>query len=150
MTENQSKPFWQSKTLREMNSSEWESLCDGCGKCCLEKLEDEDTGVVYTTAVTCRLLDLKTCACSNYAKRFQYMDDCIKLTPQKIDEINWLPKTCAYLLVKEGKDLPSWHPLKTGDKQSTLKTGNGANKYGVHPVNASQNFIDYILEDDDV
>ena len=142
--------FWLNTPLEEMSESQWESLCDGCGKCCLEKIEDIDNGEVYATRISCRLLDCDTCRCSNYENRFKYMDDCIKISPKKVREINWLPKTCGYRLAKEKKDLPDWHPLITGDPKSTLKSGNSAKGIAIHPVLMDKNksFIDYIIDDD--
>lgn len=140
--------FWLNTALEKMTNSQWESLCDGCGKCCLEKIEDIDTGVVYTTRISCRLLDCQTCRCSNYENRFKYMDDCIKITPKKVREINWLPKSCAYRLVKEKKDLPDWHPLITRDPNSTVKSENSAKGIALHPVLITKSLIDYIIDDD--
>ena len=145
-----SEKFWLHKSLDEMNQQEWESLCDGCGKCCLEKLEDEDSGQIYTTAISCRLLDCTTCKCSNYEERFKYMDDCIKLTPKKVKEISWLPKSCAYRLVKEKKDLPLWHPLLTNNKNSTIESKNSAKEFVIHPYLITKPFVEYILDDDDI
>lgn len=141
--------FWLHTPLEKMTNSQWESLCDGCGKCCLEKIEDIDTGKVYTTKISCRLLDCDTCRCSNYEQRFRYMDDCIKITPKKVREINWLPKTCAYRLAKEQKDLPNWHPLITGDPNSTVKSGNSAKGIAIHPALMNGSLIDYIIEEDE-
>lgn len=107
-------PFWKTKTLAEMNETEWESLCDGCGKCCLIGLEDEDTGEIYLTDVACQLFDSGACRCSDYANRQKRVHDCVKLTPQNVAELNWLPKTCAYRLVAQGRDLFWWHPLVSG------------------------------------
>ncbi|KAF1854344.1 hypothetical protein Lal_00045021 [Lupinus albus] len=104
------EPFWKRKTLAQLDQEEWESLCDGCGLCCLQKLEDEDDGAVYYTRIACKLLDLKTCRCTNYPKRRDFVPDCIQLTPAQADEFRWLPPTCGYRLVAEGKDLPPWHP----------------------------------------
>ncbi|MFL1780637.1 YcgN family cysteine cluster protein [Candidatus Hepatincolaceae symbiont of Richtersius coronifer] len=140
--------FWLNANLYELNNDQWESLCDGCGKCCLEKLEDEDTGIIYTTKVSCRLLNIENCRCNNYKERFRYVDDCIKLTPKKVHQITWLPKTCAYRLVKEGKDLPLWHPLITGDKNSTAASGNSAKEFVIHPVMMTKSMVHYILEED--
>ena len=109
------KPFWKQKKLQEMSKSEWESLCDGCGRCCLNKLEDWDTAEIYYTNIACSELDCDTCRCKSYDFRFDVVPDCIDLTPQKVEEITWLPPTCAYRLVKEGKDLHPWHPLISGD-----------------------------------
>ena len=116
------EPFWRKK-LAEMSQSEWESLCDGCGRCCLVKLEDEDTEEVYFTSVACRLLDAGTCQCSDYANRQAKVPDCIKLTPELIATISWLPATCGYRLVHEGKDLPWWHPLVSGTPETVHEAG---------------------------
>ncbi|MES2743966.1 MAG: YcgN family cysteine cluster protein [Bdellovibrionota bacterium] len=115
--------FWKRKTLEEMSSSEWESLCDGCGKCCLHKIEDEDTGDIAFTNVACRLLDAKSCRCKNYPKRKKFVSDCQILTPKKVRKLVWLPSTCAYRLVAEGRDLPEWHPLVSGSRDSVHKAG---------------------------
>ncbi|MCK5167202.1 MAG: YcgN family cysteine cluster protein [Rhodospirillaceae bacterium] len=117
------QPFWKAKNLADMSPKEWESLCDGCGKCCLEKLEDEATGEISYTSVACSLLDLKTCRCAKYEMRHQHMDDCIQLDPKNISELKWMPSTCAYRLLSEGKDLPQWHPLITKNKNSAIDAG---------------------------
>lgn len=116
-------PFWKRKTLAQMNREEWESLCDGCGKCCLHKLEDADSGEVHYTGVACRLLDLDKIRCTRYAERARWVATCMVLTPDKIAEFSWLPGTCAYRLLHEGEDLPAWHPLITGDKNSVHEAG---------------------------
>lgn len=140
--------FWQTKSLYEMTKTEWESLCDGCGKCCLEKIEDEDTGKVYTSKISCRLLNLETCKCNEYQKRFQYMNDCIKLTPRKVYTISWLPKTCAYRLVKEKKPLPTWHPLISKEPNSTINAKQSAKEFAIHPKLMKYNLRFYILKED--
>ena len=117
------EPFWRRKTLSEMTRAEWESLCDGCAKCCLEKLEDSVTGEVSYTDVACRLLDADSCRCTNYENRHRFVPDCVKLTPRKVGTLKWLPTTCAYRLVADGRDLPAWHPLVSGDQQSMHKAG---------------------------
>ncbi|HWF01077.1 MAG TPA: YcgN family cysteine cluster protein [Caulobacteraceae bacterium] len=117
------EPFWRRKTLEEMTVTEWESLCDGCGLCCLIRLEDEATGEVTPTRVACRLFDGALCQCSNYAERRRYVPDCIKLTPGNIETLPWMPRSCAYRRLHEGKDLPAWHPLVTGDPQSVHAAG---------------------------
>src|SRR5579864_6135031 len=108
-------PFWRRKGLADMTSTEWESLCDGCGRCCLNKLEDEDTGRVYYTDVGCRLLDGTTCRCKDYDNRSEAVDDCVRLSPDNVAELDWLPQSCAYRLVANGRDLYWWHPLVSGD-----------------------------------
>jgi uncharacterized protein len=116
-------PFWKTKTLSEMNTAEWESLCDGCGKCCLSKLEDVDTGEIVWTSVACRLFDAGACNCRDYRNRTKKVDDCVQLTPQNVGTISWLPQTCAYRLVNEGRDLFDWHPLISGDPASVHAAG---------------------------
>jgi len=115
--------FWKTKTLSELNSQEWELLCDGCGRCCLVKLEDEDTGEIYTTSVSCSLFDTKTCRCKDYANRFEKISDCLDLDATKVRELSWLPETCAYRLRHEGKSLADWHPLNSGNRQSVIDAG---------------------------
>ncbi|HET9148380.1 MAG TPA: YcgN family cysteine cluster protein [Acetobacteraceae bacterium] len=122
-TDDGDQPFWRAKRLDEMSRAEWESLCDGCGRCCLHKLRDEDTGQVHFTNVACRLLDLGTCRCGDYARRQLRVPDCIALTPEALREIDWLPPSCAYRRLAEGKDLPDWHPLITGDPESVARAG---------------------------
>ncbi|NQV84146.1 MAG: YcgN family cysteine cluster protein [Rhodospirillales bacterium] len=112
------QPFWRTKTLDEMSRAEWESLCDGCAKCCLNKLENESTGEIQYTDVACRLLDTELCRCVSYDDRKRYVPDCRLLTPRAVRELNWLPSTCAYRLVDEGKDLYWWHPLVSGDPET--------------------------------
>jgi len=115
--------FWHDKPLLEMTPSEWESLCDGCGRCCLEKLEDINTGEISYTNVACSLLDSQTCQCSNYDERFRFMPDCVPLSPQNVSELKWMPSTCAYRMLAEGKELAPWHPLVSGDPESVMKAG---------------------------
>lgn len=115
--------FWEEIALTEMDATQWESLCDGCGKCCLHKLEDEDTGEVFVCNVACRLLNLDTCQCQDYENRKQLVPDCTVLTPQRIEEFHWLPETCAYRLLAEGKSLFDWHPLISGDPATVRSAG---------------------------
>jgi uncharacterized cysteine cluster protein YcgN (CxxCxxCC family) len=110
--------FWENKTLAELDSGEWESLCDGCARCCLHKLEDEDTGEVHYTSIVCQYLDHATCKCKDYVNRNVNVPNCVHLTLDNIEEFNWLPNTCAYRLMSEGKPLPTWHPLVTGRRDS--------------------------------
>ncbi|MGE4372087.1 MAG: YcgN family cysteine cluster protein, partial [Xanthobacter sp.] len=106
-----------------MTGDQWESLCDRCGRCCLVKLEDEDTGEIAYTDVGCRLFDTKSCGCADYANRSQTVPECVRLTPEVVETLSWLPPTCAYRLVREGKDLPIWHPLVSGDYGSVVSSG---------------------------
>ena len=128
------QPFWRTKTLEEMTADEWESLCDGCGRCCLVKLEDEDTGAVELTRLACRLLDHATCRCSDYANRFARVHDCIKIDAEKVRAIEWLPATCAYRLVGEGKDLAWWHPLVSGDPGTVHQAGISVRGWAINEV----------------
>ena len=116
--------FWEKVPLQKMSPAEWEALCDGCGKCCLNKLEDEETGEVALTRVACRLFDETTCRCSQYDIRHQFVPECIRLTPKTIpDHAYWLPQTCAYKLLWQGHSLPDWHPLLTGTPESVHEAG---------------------------
>ena len=118
------RDFWKRKTLAEMDQQEWESLCDGCGLCCLQKLEDEDDpAAIYYTRVACKLLDRDSCQCSDYQNRRKQVPDCIQLTPKDAKDFGWLPPTCAYRLVAEGDDLPPWHHLVCGDRQTVHQVG---------------------------
>jgi uncharacterized cysteine cluster protein YcgN (CxxCxxCC family) len=117
------KPFWEAKRLEQMSAQEWESLCDGCGLCCLIRFEDEATGEIVPTRVACRLFDSGACRCTDYAGRKAKVPDCIKLTPWNIDDLMWMPKSCAYRRLHEGRGLPSWHPLITGDPESVHAAG---------------------------
>ncbi|GGX82807.1 UPF0260 protein [Litchfieldella qijiaojingensis] len=123
--------FWERFSLDELTEDEWEALCDGCGKCCLLKLEDEDSGEVATLDVACQLLDTKSCRCSDYPNRFDKVPGCTRLTPDRIDEFRWLPKTCAYRRLHEGRRLASWHPLISGDPASVHRAGISVASYAV-------------------
>jgi uncharacterized cysteine cluster protein YcgN (CxxCxxCC family) len=110
--------FWKRKSLKEMTTDEWESLCDGCALCCLQKLEDEDTGDIYFTDIACRLLDVEACRCTDYANRAKLVSTCLVLSADDLEAFNWLPGTCAYRRLANGQELPDWHPLLTGNPDS--------------------------------
>ncbi|MES9824742.1 MAG: YcgN family cysteine cluster protein [Candidatus Thiodiazotropha endolucinida] len=116
-------PFWITTPLETMSREMWESLCDGCGKCCLQKLEDEETREIFNTNIVCDLLDLENCRCTHYAQRSKLVPNCVTLTPEDLNDPYWLPQTCAYRLLAEGKQLPDWHPLITGDPESVKNAG---------------------------
>ena len=115
--------FWKRKSLGEMNADEWESLCDGCALCCLQKLEDEDTGDIYFTDIACRLLDTDACRCTDYRNRAKLVSTCLVLSADEAEAFEWLPDTCAYRLLAGDHDLPDWHPLLTGDPESVHEAG---------------------------
>jgi uncharacterized protein len=123
MVNNSQDPFWKRVPLEEMTTEQWESLCDGCARCCLLKLEDEDTNEVFLTRLACRLLDLGTCRCSKYEDRQSHVHDCVTITPDKARNLSWLPGSCAYRLVAEGRDLEWWHPLISGDPNTVHEAG---------------------------
>lgn len=144
----EARPFWKVKPLSAMTRAEWESLCDGCGKCCVHKLEDEVTGELLPTNVSCRLLDRRTGRCGDYKHRQAYVPECVRLTPAKIHDIDWLPSTCAYLLLARGEDLPDWHPLVTGDPESVHKAGQSVRGWTVSEDEAGDlehHLIDRVL-----
>ncbi|MCB1378987.1 MAG: YcgN family cysteine cluster protein [Alphaproteobacteria bacterium] len=116
-------PFWKTKPLDQLTRAEWELLCDGCGRCCLNKLEDEDTGEFLYTRAACKLLDLGTCRCLDYENRSAAVPDCVTLTPANVRSLGWLPATCAYRLLDEGKSLPWWHPLVSGSADTVHEAG---------------------------
>ncbi len=135
--------FWIQKSLQEMTQEEFEAVCDGCGKCCLHKLEDEDSGDVFYTKVACRFLDHNTCRCQSYSNRQQKVPDCVVLTPATVAETYWLPETCAYRLLDEGLPLFDWHPLVSGDPDSVHR----ANMSVANKVVAEENVDLDDLED---
>ncbi|HWV61471.1 MAG TPA: YcgN family cysteine cluster protein [Sphingopyxis sp.] len=122
MTVTKAQPFWEAP-LASLDAGQWEALCDGCGKCCLHKLEDEDTGRIYPTNVACRLLDLTTARCGDYKHRRRHVPDCLTLTRAKVDDLEWLPQSCAYRLRAEGEPLPDWHYLVCGDRDAVHRAG---------------------------
>ncbi len=116
-------PFWKTTPLAAMSATQWESLCDGCGRCCLHKLRDDDTEALSFTNVACRLLDGNSCRCTKYEARRDYVPDCVSLTPESLETIDWLPPSCAYRLVQEGRDLPWWHPLVSNSPDTVHTAG---------------------------
>ena len=142
--------FWESIPLAKMTPQEWEALCDGCGKCCLNKLEDADTGDVYFTSVACRLLDDATCRCANYAIRKSIVPECVVLTPATLDEISyWMPRSCAYRRLNEGRGLADWHPLVSGDPNSVHTAGQSMKGRTQGEFDIPQDdWEDYIIDED--
>lgn len=140
--------FW-TLPLDRLTPPEWEALCDGCGKCCLNKIEYEDTGEVEFTRVACRLLDGETCRCTQYEIRHQFVPDCVRLTPANIAQIAyWMPRTCAYRLRFEGKPLEDWHPLISGDPDSIHRAGMSVRGWTVPEFEVTEDdWDDYIIED---
>ncbi len=139
--------FWQKHALTDMTSGEWEALCDGCGKCCLNKLEEYDSHRYLYTNISCHLQDCQTGYCKNYQNRKQFVPDCITLTPQKIPSFRWLPKTCAYRRLSENKDLPSWHPLITGRQSSVHEAGHSvAHRIISESLVPFEDWEDYVVD----
>lgn len=138
-------PFWETKKLHELTPAEWESLCDGCAKCCVHKLEDENTGTVHYTCVACRLLDVNTCRCTNYSERHTLVPECAVLSADRPELFQWMPETCAYRLMHEGKPLPDWHPLMTGDPASVHMHGASARKKLIPEFLAGDDLEEYIV-----
>lgn len=140
--------FWRRKTLSQMTKREWESLCDGCGRCCLIKLEDEDTGDIHLTKLACRLLDTKSCRCTDYENRHSEMPDCIALTPKTVRALSWLPKSCGYRRVSEGRDLAWWHPLISGTYDTVEEAGISVKGWVKSEARVNElNYHRYIIED---
>ena len=117
------KPFWQTVKLADMTAAQWEAVCDGCAKCCLVKLQDEDSGEIVFTDIVCNLLDQQSCRCTHYEERTKLVPDCVKLSKDNLDKIDFMPPSCAYRLLHEGKDLPQWHPLVSGRADSVVEAG---------------------------
>lgn len=143
----QISPFWKTTPLSQMTQAEWESLCDSCAKCCLQKLEDEDTHAIFYTNIACDLLDPETCRCTHYRERSVLVPTCVTLTLAHLDDPYWLPPTCAYRLLAEGKDLPDWHPLVSGDPQSVELAGHSIRGRNVPEAEADDweyHLIDWI------
>lgn len=144
-------PFWKTTPLDQMTAEQWESLCDRCGRCCLQKLENRKTGRVYFTSVSCYLLDTTTCRCSDYAHRFQLVPSCIQLRPDNIGKIKWLPKTCAYRVLARGGRLESWHPLISGDPLSVHRAGISIQNMAISEERVHPDHLeDYIIENQNI
>ncbi len=137
--------FWETTPLDDMSDEQWESLCDGCGRCCLQKLEDIDTGDVYFTRIACRLLDHDTCRCHSYAERFGHVHDCTMVRPLTAEKKQWLPETCAYRLLADQQPLPEWHPLVSGTQASVHSAGVSVRHLAVSendvPVSRYEEFV---------
>lgn len=139
--------FWETKTLEQMSPEEWESLCDGCGLCCLVKLEDEDSGEVCTTSVSCRQLDIETCRCNDYENRLEKVSMCVQLNIENISIMHWMPESCAYRLLYNDKPLPEWHPLISGYGNSVHDAGVSVKFFAlseeyIHP----EQLTDFLME----
>jgi uncharacterized protein len=148
-TGSMTQPFWTAKTLEQLSPQEWEALCDGCGKCCLAKLEDEDNGDIYWTSVGCRLFDAGACRCRDYGNRLEKVPDCVRLTPDNVRTIAWLPQTCAYRLVAEGRDLYWWHHLVSGSRETVHQAGisvRGRVSACETRLSDTDDYLDYMLE----
>ena len=146
-TKNDAKAFWE-KPLAQLDRGEWEALCDGCGRCCLHKLEDEDTGQLYPTNVACKLLDRRAGQCTDYPNRKRHVADCVKLDPAKLDELEWLPSTCAYRLRYEGKPLFDWHYLISGSRETVHEAGQSTRGWTISEVDAGE--LEFHLVDRDL
>lgn len=143
----QDEPFWKTKSLKDMSDAQWESLCDGCARCCLNKLEDWDSGQIVWTNVACKLLDGQSCRCQDYDNRQKTVPDCIQLTPKNIQDLSWLPPTCAYRLISEGHELYWWHPLVSGDQDTVHHAGISVqNKTVSEKGMAPEELEDYIVD----
>jgi len=138
-------PFWRRKKLSDMTPDEWESLCDHCGTCCLHKLEDEESGELVLTSVACELLDIESCRCTQYATRCRQVPDCIDLRSERFTQYHWLPSTCAYRRLAEGKELPTWHPLITGQTNSVHEAGISVRSYAIKESEA-ESLLQHVIE----
>ena len=141
--------FWE-RPLAELEPAEWEALCDGCGRCCLHKVEDADTGEVEDTNVACELLDTRTARCTDYANRKRKVPDCLRLTLQIVDRLDWLPRSCAYRLRADGDPLPEWHPLLSGDSDSVIVTGHSVSGRVVSELEAGPLEHHIVTWDDEI
>lgn len=141
--------FWKEKALDQMTEEEWESLCDGCGRCCLNKIEHPAKNKVYYTSIACHLLDCNTCRCTDYPNRQKRISDCVKISLDNKEAFSWMPSTCAYRILYEGGELPQWHPLITGDPESVHHAGISVRHRTIHPDDLPDDFeyLDYIIDD---
>jgi uncharacterized cysteine cluster protein YcgN (CxxCxxCC family) len=147
MSGSEEAPFWETKTLEQMTKEEWEALCDTCGRCCLFKLEDEDTHEVFYTRVICRYFNVEAGACRVYSERTELVPTCLQLDPQRVRELGWIPHTCAYRRLAEGRPLAAWHPLKTGSRKRMQKSGIAVNRHILNEELADMEHLeDYIVE----
>ncbi len=139
--------FWQ-QPLHTLTREQWESLCDGCGRCCLIKLEDDRSGDVHYTSVVCRYLDLETCRCSEYAERTRLVPSCLRLTPADLDQLHWMPNSCAYRLLAEGHPLPQWHPLIAGNRQAIRDEGISVCSFAISEteISSEDDLEDYLID----
>lgn len=150
MSGNLKPEFWRGRTLEDLSQAEWEALCDGCGRCCLNKLEDEDTGEIHLTRLACGLLDIGSCRCSDYPNRQKKMPDCVQIDPDKARSLSWLPATCAYRLVAEGRDLHWWHPLVSGSADTVHEAGISVRGFARSEKGVKlQSYWKYIIKDFD-
>lgn len=143
------RPYWETVPLEDMDTDQWEGLCDGCGKCCMAKLIDEDTDEIHYTTVACALFDAETCRCVDYANRFAKIADCVQLTPDNVRQIPWLPTTCAYRLVVEGRPLPDWHPLVSSDRATVHSAGiSMRDRVTAHETDLAQDtdYLDHLVD----
>jgi len=139
--------YWKKKKLEEMDTEEWEGLCDGCARCCQYKLQDEDTNEIYYTNVICRLLDTYRCRCSDYPNRARLVPTCLGLNADLVKQLSWMPKTCAYRLVAEGKELAWWHPLVSGSRETVHQAGISVRNKVIPEYEADmENLEDYVVD----
>ncbi|MDX9865043.1 MAG: YcgN family cysteine cluster protein [Anaerolineaceae bacterium] len=144
------QPFWEAKQLEEMSVAEWELLCDHCGRCCLHKVEDEEGGGVYFTSIVCKLYDLKNGGCRAYAHRSVFVPTCVVLSVENVAELNFMPKTCAYRLLQEGKPLPAWHPLVSGSRLSARKAGIAILSFAILETEIDMDHLEGFILDSDL
>ena len=143
-----SDKFWETVPIAQLDRAQWEALCDGCGKCCLHKLEDDETGEFFPTNVACKLLDRRSAQCSDYKHRHNFVPDCIRLTPAKLRTMDWLPSSCAYVLHAEGKALPDWHYLNSGDRETVHSAGKSVRGWTISEIDAGDLEMHLVDRDD--